>query len=221
MVSTRVLDLVIEARTTSQPAIATTSASSCLGPAATAKPLETQACLTGSVPKLQALSSKRGGQWAIIPKEKRKFKRTSSGLWQHTCIVPCSPRSRSVNDAWKKVSILCNPSALDCMNLRASDAHMPRSRRGGARLCCATLPALPLAVTSTGTQRQFCYLVLHSSEWRAPADSQTPPARHLAHGNRLLFLSRGSPTGAPRERDFWGKSVARASSMDHPQCREP
>ena len=182
-----------EARFTSQRAIATSSASSSLGPAATAKPWETLACLSGSVPDLQALSSKRDGQLAIILKEKRKSKGISSGPWQHTCIVPCSPsHSRSVNDVRKWVAWLITDRTAAAMGscvasgdevallapfcqrhqddqtsdslsepqgspsapllLAPAPTPMPRSHRGGAGLCCATLLALPLAVTSTGTQ---------------------------------------------------------------------
>ena len=41
--------------------------------------------------------------------------------------------------------------------------------------------------------------------------------RQLSTWNCMVETSRG----VPRERDFLGKCVARASSFDHPQCQEP
>ena len=43
------------------------------------------------------------------------------------------------------------------------------------------------------------------------------------HRNLVACMSGqlDAEEGAPRERDFWGKCVARASSFDHRQCPEP
>ena len=84
-----------------EPTIVTSSASSNLGPAAPRNPQNWQACLSGvcdlaaQASELQALSSKRVGQLAILLQEKRKY---SPLALDSTRALVAKPH-RSVNDA--------------------------------------------------------------------------------------------------------------------------
>ena len=137
MVSTRVLDLVIEARTTSQPAIATTSASSCLGPSS-----HREALGNSGLPHwvcAQTPSSVFQKRWSVGHHPQGETQVQKNLLWPLAAHVHCalfakkSLRERRVEKGAHSVQPVC-PRLHEPARFRRPHASIP-SRRRSTVLC--------------------------------------------------------------------------------------